>query len=106
MNFVDSFILATAFSYLAAFLLPIQFEKKMSPITQKIMYLILWTILILAVAFFDTYPRLWVPLGISYSFIAVYCFGGGQDWGSTSHNIAMGVWDLALAVCLLSKVML
>lgn len=103
MNFVDSFILATAFSYLAAFSLPIQFEKKMSPITQRIIYLILWTILILAVTFFDTYPRLWVLLGIPYSFIAVYCFGGGQDWGSTGHNLLMTAWDLAMAICCFMK---
>lgn len=106
MNFVDSFILATAVSYFAAFSLPIQFEKKMSLLAQKIMYLILCVVLFVAVTYFNTNASLWGFLGFLYSFIAVYCFGGGQDWGSTNHNIAMGAWDLALAVCFLSKVVL
>lgn len=106
MNLVDSFILATAFSYLAAFLLPIRFEKKMPLSIQKIMYGILFIALFMAVTYFNMNVYLWGILGFLYSSIAVYCFGGGQDWGSTSHNIAMGTWDLALAVCFFSKVVL
>jgi Ca2+/Na+ antiporter len=103
MNLVDSFLLVTAFSYLAALILPIQFEKKMSLLAQKIMYLILFVVLFMAVAYFNTYPRLWVLLGVPYSFIAVYCFGGGQDWGSPNNNIVMAIWDLIIAICCLMK---
>jgi len=104
MNFVDSFILMTAFSYLAAAILPIQFEKKMSPIIQKMMYLLLG--LLLVATLFPPYIVPPILLGILYSFIAAYCFGGGQDWGSTGHNLLMTTWDLALAVCFFSKVVL
>jgi hypothetical protein len=104
MNFVDSFILATAFSYLAAAVLPIQFEKKMSLIFQKVVYLL--CCLFLVTTLFPPYKVPPILLGILYSFMAIYCFGGRQDWGSTEHNLLMTGWDLALAICLLSKIII
>lgn len=105
MNFVDSFILATAFSYLVALVLPIQFEKKMPLRTQKVIYAFLFTLLILGLAFpGPNISLLWGLLGLLYSFMAVYCFGGGQDWGSNGHNLFMTTWDLTLAVCFFMKV--
>jgi hypothetical protein len=104
MNLIDAFILMTAISYLAAAILPYHLDKNNSYILQKIAYFTLCIIYIIAL-YLDN-PYVWLILGSIYPFIALYCYAGGQDWGSTGHNLFMTAWDLALAVCLLSKVAL
>jgi len=104
MNFVDSFILVTAFSYLGAGFLPIQFEKKADPFVQRVFYLAMFGALSVLIVLDVQVWMIWGVLGLGYSVLAVYCYGGGQDWGSANNNIAMATWDLALAVCFLSKV--
>jgi hypothetical protein len=106
MNFVDSFILVTAFSYFGAALLPFQFEKKADPFLQRVFYLAMFGVLFALIVLDVQVWIVWSILGAGYSILAVYCYGGGQDWGSTGHNLLMTGWDLALAVCLLSKISL
>ena len=104
MNFVDSFILVTAFSYLGAGFLPIQFDKKADPFLQRVFYLTIFGVLSALIVLNVQVWMIWGILGLVYSVLAIYCYGGGQDWGSTEHNLLMTGWDLALAECFLMKV--
>lgn len=41
-------------------------------------------------------------LAVLYTVLALCSWRGLQNWGSTSHNLAMALWDMALAVTYLS----
>lgn len=43
-------------------------------------------------------------LAVLYTVLALCSWRGLQSWGSTSHNLAMALWDMALAMAYVSWV--
>ena len=101
MNLAEAFLLTTGFSYFAAAFLPVHFEKNMDPKKEKIAYLAMGTVFT-ALPFVDSYVANLV-LGALYAGVAMYCYGGKQDWGSPENNALMTAWDLAISVACFSR---
>ncbi len=115
MTPLEAFLLATAAAYLAAALFSLLGkppQQDVPPQIQFFIYIGLGSLLVLSVG--GTLPPLFVTaLGVLYGFLSVASFLGLQKWyaywkpdpgfGSAAGQIAMGVWDLALATVLISK---
>lgn len=107
MMIADAFLATTSASYFAATVLPMQFEKTVSPVVQKIGYLAMGSLLAVLVLSGDSKQSkvLAGVLGVAYGGLAVTSYGGLQDWGGVGQNLFMAAWDLAVSVCCFLKAM-
>ena len=113
MTPLEAFLLATAAAYMAAALFSLLGKPPQQDIPyyfQAVIYFILGSALIMTAL--DSLPYLAVgALGGLYGFLSVASFLGLQKWyaywkpdpgfGSAAGQIAMGVWDMALATALI-----
>ncbi|MHA2220169.1 MAG: hypothetical protein ACXACY_30170 [Candidatus Hodarchaeales archaeon] len=105
MTWMKALIITSCFSYLGATvvsLMGLPIMEHIDVFTQSINYLVMFTLLLLALR----YNVLRIPLAAVYGVLAMLSFSGIQVWINYAgdKNIlgpAMAAWDLALAIALL-----
>jgi hypothetical protein len=100
----------TALAYLFAAIIgdwkEIQFNRKQSWWLQSFFYGTMSVVFLAVSLTLIPTPYLEIihyALGIGYVFVAMYCYVGLQDWGSTGHNLFMVAWDLCIALAFITK---
>ena len=106
MNKSEAFVYTTACSYIGAAAIAVAGYPSMANVSsqfQILCYLIAYAILISCLV----YPQLRFPVATIYGVLAVLSFSGVQSWVNYSGSadflgVAMALWDLVLAVSLLT----
>lgn len=111
LEFIDAFLLATAWAYFGCLIFTILGKPPMANIKkeyQGVFYTFAW--ITLMVASLDVFPRfVYAFLGVVYGIVTIGSFiGWPQVWmaywtsdpekGSAAGQIGMAFWDLAIAV--------
>lgn len=119
MEFVNAFLMATAWAYLGCLIFTILGKPPMANIKeelQSLFYALAWIIFILSSI--DVFPQyVYVFLGVGYGFASIGSFiGYPQIWmvywreypeqGSDAGQIGMAFWDLMIAVFFFMKLTL
>lgn len=111
MNLIDAFLLVSGIAYLAAAVFPKPLLKhpKMHPAYEVAIFGTLGITII--VNLMTSSYNVWVLLGIIETIACGMTFLGHQQWNvlwkteaSDAAQLAMWVWDLAIAVCCFMKV--
>ncbi len=117
MKFIPAFLLASSVAYYCFILLPKPVMKNIDRRIERLIMFVLGTTILCFVALskfaINTWwtTCLWAGLGIFYVFAAVLSYLGYSKWNvlwqeeksNDIAQIAMWLWDLAIAICAFMK---
>jgi len=116
MEFVDAFLLATAFAYFACLFCTLMGKSPLIGVDDKVQGILygLASVIFVVVSIGPSISTLNFILGVFYGFSAVGSFiGWPQQWsafweddpeeGSAAGQIGMAFWDLVIAICCFMK---